>query len=509
MERAVSLVGDAVREKKRVLIHGDYDVDGIAGTALLFQFLDGQVGEVKRFLPDRRKDGYGLSERAVDWAIENGVGLLIAVDCGTSDGALVEKIMAAGIDVVICDHHEFPPDKEAKGVILNPIREGETYPFKHLSGTGVAFKLAKAMEAAGLNGNVSTDQCLDLVALATVGDLALLIDENRYYVRAGLERMNLSLRTGLRAIRDCARLNVPEITANHISFVLAPRLNAPGRVSSAKPSLEILCTDDMREAGRLGLLLESENDKRKQLTELVRCEVDQLIEAIPDRDDKGAFVLASEGWDEGVLGIAAARIVEKYGKAAILISITGELAKGSGRSVPGLHLKEQLDSCRHHLKRYGGHAQAVGLTIEASRLPAFEEEFSANVLEAARSLPAKPELAIDSDLTIDECTMELVEFLSMCEPFGLGNREPVWRLRNVHIDPNTGFVGNNHLKLFFHDEDQQEAEAIRFNWRRPITPEELHGRTVDLAVSLKKGFFRERFTPEIRVVDIKSSEGAA
>jgi single-stranded-DNA-specific exonuclease len=506
MERAVSIVAETIRDKKKVLIHGDYDVDGISGTALLYQFLKSQVSEVKRFLPDRRRDGYGLSKRAADWAVKNDVGLLIAVDCGTSDGALVGKLLDEGIEVIVCDHHEFPPDGGAKGIILNPVREGETYPFPHLCGAGVAFKLARALEASGFAGDVSTDQCLDLVALATVGDLALLTGENRYYVRAGLEQMNLSLRIGLKALKDCARLNAPEITANHISFVLAPRLNAPGRVSNAKPSLEILCTDNMGTAAKLGMQLERENDKRKEFTEIVRREVDELIDAMPDREDKGAFVLAREGWDEGVLGIAAARVVEKYGKAAILISIMGELAKGSGRSVPGVHLKAQLDRCRHHLKRYGGHAQAVGLTIETSRLAAFEEEFSAGALEAARGLPAKPELPIDSDLTIDECSMELLEFLSMCEPFGLGNKTPVWRMRNMHIDSRTGFVGNSHLKLFFHDENRREAEAIRFNWRRPLAPEELHGRTVDLAVTLKKGFFRERFFPEIRMVDIKLSD---
>jgi single-stranded-DNA-specific exonuclease len=510
MELAVSIVAQAIRDKKKVMIHGDYDVDGIAGTALLYHFLNSQIDEVKRFLPDRRKDGYGLSERAVDWAIENGVGLLIAVDCGTSDGALVERMLGKGIDVIICDHHEFPPDSPAQGVILNPIREGEPYPFKHLSGTGVAYKLTKALEASGFVGDVSTDDCLDLVALATVSDLAPLIDENRYYVRAGLERMSLSLRIGLRAIRECAGLNAPEISTHHISFVLAPRLNAPGRVSNAKPSLEILCSDDIKEATKLGLLLESENNKRKKLTEVVRREVDDLIQAMPDRDDKGAFVLAGEGWDEGVLGIAAARVVETYGKAAILISIVGDLAKGSGRSIPGLHLKEQLDQCRQHLKRYGGHAQAVGLTIEASRLPAFENDLSQCILEATHDLPPKPQLAIDSDLSIDECSMELLEFLAMCEPFGLGNKQPVWRIRNVQIDPKTGFVGNSHLKLFFHDENNREAEAIRFNWHFPFQPEDLHGKTVDLAVSVKKGYFRERFFPEIRIVDIKfHEEGAA
>jgi single-stranded-DNA-specific exonuclease len=510
MKLAVSKVGEAIREKKKVLIHGDYDVDGIAGTALLYQFLENQISEVKRFLPDRRKDGYGLSERAVDWAVDNGVGLLIAVDCGTSDGVLVEKLLGKGIDVVICDHHEFPQDLETKGVVLNPIRKGETYPFRHLSGTGVAFKLAKALEASGFVAGVSTDDCLDLVALATVGDLAPLIDENRYYVRAGLERMSMSLRTGLKAIRDYAKLNAPEISAHHISFVIAPRLNAPGRVSNAKPSLEILCTNDEIEAGILGELLESENNQRKKLTEIVRREVEDLLNAMEDREEKGAFVLAREGWDEGVLGIAAARVVETYGKAAILISIVGELAKGSGRSIPGLNLKDQLDRCRHHLKRYGGHAQAVGLTIETSRLQAFEKEFSSCILEATRSLPAKPELTIDSDLTIDECSMELLEFFSMCEPFGLGNKQPVWRMRGMQIDTKTGFVGNSHLKLFFHDERGRSAEAIRFNWRQPIAPEELHGMTVDLAVSLKKGFFRERFFPEIRVVDIRPhEEGAA
>ncbi len=503
MQRAVTLVESAVREGKKLLIHGDYDVDGIAGTALLYQFFESQVPQVLRFLPDRRKDGYGLSDRAVQWAIENNVDLLITVDCGTSDGALVKKLLEKGIDVVVCDHHEFPSDGEAEGIILNPIRDGEMYPFKHLSGAGVAFKLVQALEKSGVVGNCSSEDLLDLLALATVGDLVPLIDENRFYVRAGLERMNVTLRPGLEVIRKSARLLGRDITARHISFVFAPRLNAPGRLANAKPALEILCTQDKVEAEKLGSILEHDNGRRRELTEVVRREVEEIIEGMNNREERGGYVLAGEEWDEGVLGIAASRVVETTGKPTILISLQGDLAKGSGRSVPGVNLKAQLDRCRHLLVKYGGHAQAIGLTMESSLLPDLEKELSSSLQKETVGIPKKPVLTLDADLRIDECTMELVEFLSMCEPFGHGNKEPVWHMRAVSIGSNSGFVGNGHLKLFFNDEDGRSAEAISFNWNRPLGPEELNGKVVDLAVTVNKGYYLERFYPEIRVVDIK------
>jgi single-stranded-DNA-specific exonuclease len=500
----VALVEKAVRERAHVMIHGDYDVDGISGTALLFQYLDGTVDKVSRFVPDRRRDGYGVAVRAVEWALENGVRLAIVVDCGTSDGALLGRLEDAGVDVIVCDHHELPADGNTRGVLLNPVRDGETYPFRSLSGTGVAFKLVQALEASGICGRIRSDTLLDLTALATVGDMCPLVGENRYFVRSGLELMNRAPRPGVDAIKGVSRIGRRDITASHISFALAPRLNAPGRVSRPKPSLEILCTREKGEAIQLAAILDGDNERRKELTRHVEDDVTRRIRAMPDLDAHGALVLAGEGWDEGVLGIAAARVVEQFARPAILMSLKDGVAKGSGRSVTGVNLKEQLDHFSKSFVRYGGHAQAVGLTMDADKVADFSSRFSERLREFVSPSAGLP-LSIDTDLDLEECTMELLSFIARCEPFGFGNKTPVWKLTDVQILRDTTIVGDGHMKLFFQDTRGNTGEAIAFGWDRPQTPESLHGRAVDLAVTIKKGAYMNRVYPELRLLDIRSN----
>ena len=504
MDRAVERIQHAVKAGEPILIHGDYDVDGISGTALLYGFLYGVVPHVFRFLPDRRKDGYGMARRAVDWALDNHVGLFIAVDCGTSDGDLIALLEKGGVDVIVCDHHEFPVDREARGIMLNPVREGERYPFRGLCGAGVAFKLAEALEASGVMGSQPTSDLLDLFALAAVGDLAPLVDENRILVRRGLHSLNHNRRVGIDVLKSMAQVDAPEITAHHIGFAFGPRLNAPGRVANPRPSLEILCSTDRPESVKLATVLESDNNQRRDLTDKVRREVFDMIASMDVADDPGGFVLAGEDWDEGVLGIAAARVADEFGRPALLITKTGELAKGSGRSVPGVHLKEQLDGCREYLVRFGGHAQAVGFTIEPQRIDEFREALSQNLKIATSDLPRKPRLRIDSEVSLSESTLELVDFLGTCEPFGYGNKNPVWKIAGVTVLPQTRTVGSGHLKICVGDESGVGVEGISFNWeQRQIPPEALHRRVIDMAVTVHKGYYLQRVYPEIRVLDIR------
>ncbi len=502
MQTAVDLMKKAAADGKSVMIHGDYDVDGISGTALLYQYLDGVVPEVFRFVPDRRRDGYGVAERAVEWALKNAVGLVIAVDCGTSDGDLIARLEDGGVDVIVCDHHELPADGKTRGVLLNPVRKGETYPFRSLSGTGVAYKFIQGLHAAGVRGNVKPEALLDLNALATVGDMCPLVGENRYFVRAGLELMNNAPRPGVAAIRGFARLTHRDITATHISFALAPRLNAPGRVSRPKPSLEILCARDKASAMQLASVLESDNERRRELTREVGDDVTRRIRAIDGLDALGGIVLAGENWDEGVLGIAAARVVDEFARPAILMTVKDGIAKGSGRSVPGVNLKEHLDFFQDSFVRYGGHAQACGLTMESDKVQAFAAGFAERLREFVSPSTGLP-LKIDSGLDLEECSMDLVGFLGRCEPFGFGNKTPVWKIADVQISRDTCIVGDGHMKLFFQDTRGNPGEAIKFGWDRPETPDDLHGRVVDLAVTLRRGEYMKRVYPELRLLDIR------
>jgi single-stranded-DNA-specific exonuclease len=503
MRDAIDVVARAAKEGRSVLIHGDYDVDGISGTAILYQYLEGVFEKVYRFLPDRRRDGYGLSERSVQWAIEKGVGLFVAVDCGTSDGELIARLEEKGIDVVVCDHHEFPADGGARGVILNPVRPGETYPSPALCGAGVAYKFVQALHHDGIRGNNEPEALLDLLALATVGDMMPLVGENRYFVRAGLELMNESPRPGLEAIKSYSRIGSRRITAGHISFIFAPRLNAPGRVARPKPALEILCTDNKDEARRLASELEYDNENRKGLTEIVQADVFDRIRELPDLSARGGFVLAGDHWDEGVLGIAAARVAEEFGKPAILLSVTGDVAKGSGRSIRGVNLKKHVDRLQDFFVRYGGHSQAVGLTMNADRIEEFDRALSESLKEDIDPEITAPPLAVDASIDLEECSLDLLAFFSRCEPFGYGNKEPVWKISDVQVLRDTTYVGDNHLKLFFQDARGNPGNAIAFGWDRPETPDDLINKAVDIAVKIKKGSYMKREFPELRLVDIR------
>jgi single-stranded-DNA-specific exonuclease len=498
------LVEKAVNEGRSILVHGDYDVDGISGTAILLQYLWGLTDDVHWFLPDRRKDGYGLSDRMVDRAIEKPVGLFIAVDCGTSDREQIARLESNGIDVIVCDHHEFPTEGAAGGVMLNPLRPDESYPNPSLCGAGVAFKLVQALYASGVRGKRTPESQLDLLALATVGDMMPLVGENRYYVRAGLELMNRSPRPGLEAIKSYSRLGSNPIRSGHISFILAPRLNAPGRVAKPKPSLEILCTEDKDEARRLASELEYDNEKRKGATRDVRDDAFDQIRDMSDRSSLGGFVLARAHWDEGVLGIAASQVAEEFGKPAVLLAISGDIAKGSGRSVPGVNLKKHVDRLHDLFDRYGGHAQAVGLTIKTARIGQFGRALSESLKEDIDPGETTPPLAVDASLDLAECSLELLDFLANCEPFGNGNKEPVWKISDVQVMRETTYVGDNHLKLFFQDSRGSPGEAIAFGWDRPQTPDDLHNRAVDVAVKIKRGYYMQREYPELHLLDIRT-----
>jgi single-stranded-DNA-specific exonuclease len=240
----------------------------------------------------------------------------------------------------------------------------------------------------------------------------------------------------------------------------------------------------------------------------VHEEVLSIIRGMGDPESIDGFVLTGQDWDEGVLGIAASRVVEDFGKPAVLISLAGDVGKGSGRSVRGVHLKEQLDKCESHLLRFGGHAQAVGFSIEPSRVAAFTDDLSGHLAAATSSLPAKPRLKIDAELALDECSIDLLDFLARCEPFGFGNKTPLWKISNVVVANETRIVGGSHLKLYLRDESGRTADAIRFNWdKRAVPPEALHGRVVDLAVTVKKGYYLRRYHAEMHVVDMREHEG--
>lgn len=459
MEPAVARVLAAVRRGERVAVHGDFDVDGITGTALLTLLLrelrvDGRAAELlPPFVPDRLRDGYGVSARQLDLWAREGVKLLLTVDTGAAAREELERARQAGVEAVVLDHHLFR-SRPAAAALVNPRREDNAYPNPDLSGVGVAFKLAQAIRQAApaaLPERFLAD-VLDLVALGLVADQMPLVGENRVLVTLGLRRLRERPRPGLAELLRVAGLDKSfPVTANHLAYQLSPRLNACGRVGKVQTALDLLLTDDRARARRLAEEADQTNRERQRLDQAVKEEAAALAAPFVAQGDRG-LVLASPGWHKGVIGIGAARLVEQYHVPSVLIAIEGDEARGSARSVAGVDIKAVLDRCARLLPRYGGHAQAAGLTLRADDVDAFRREFLAALAEAPGGGPP-PEL-FDLELPLAEMTAgdaaALVAELEQLEPFGSGNREPVFRCDGLRLQGEPRTLGNgDHLRFAF------------------------------------------------------------
>ncbi|MFB0508889.1 MAG: single-stranded-DNA-specific exonuclease RecJ, partial [bacterium] len=367
MEKAVERVIAAIKKKERILVYGDYDVDGTCGTALLVRVLNKIGANVSFYIPHRAKEGYGLSESGVIFAKENDFSLIITTDCGTTDFNEIEMAKNAGIDVIVCDHHE-PKDTLPKALaIINPKRHDTNYPFRELAGVGVSFKLAWALLSATGNTKEDLIEHLDLVALGTIADIAPLLDENRALAKFGMLKIKDTNKVGLRALLKTAGLSGKMITPYEIGFMLGPRINASGRISEAGKAVELLITEDGKRAAAIAQELDLENQKRQKIEEEILIKASERVERM-DLDKKRFLVLADENWHEGVVGIVASRIVERFYRPTILIALKEDKGKGSGRSIPGFHLYQALKSCEDHLLGFGGHKYAAGLTISRENI---------------------------------------------------------------------------------------------------------------------------------------------
>ncbi len=442
MEEAVNRIREALSKREKILIYGDYDVDGLTATALLTSVLKEMGGSVYSYIPHRTKEGYGLNEEAVHLAYKDGVNLILTVDCGTN--SLREVILARklGIDTIITDHHEVESVALPPAVaVINPHQLDCSYPCKDLSGVGVAFKLAQ-----GLSGLQNVEEYLDLVALGTVADIVPLNGENRILVRYGLEKLARTKKVGLRALMQTSGISKDKLTAREISFILAPRLNAPGRLDSAEKSLRLLLTESEEEALCLVRELEENNRRRQVIQEKILRGAQEKIEKEPEKKLCPVIVLADESWHPGLVGIVASKLVESYCRPAILIAMDKEKGKGSCRSIEEFHILYALRECSRLLTRFGGHSRAAGLTIPKRNLEKFCEQMQEVGREKLAGKDLLPRLRIDMELDLSDVTEELVKDIICLKPYGSGNSEPVFISHNVQaIRPRT--VSNRHLKM--------------------------------------------------------------
>lgn len=458
MTAAVDLLSRCVEQKEKVAIVGDYDVDGVSGTALLVAVFRACGLETEAILPNRLSDGYGFQTTQVERARQSGCSVIVTVDCGTTAVEAVAAALSAGLEVIITDHHLPSPDLDAGAIQINPQQAECTYPFQELSGAGLAFKLSIAL-ASRRGRKVPLDALLRIACLGTIADLVPLVGENRVIASLGLRALEHSRSEGLKALLQIAKVR-PPFRADDIGFRIGPRLNAAGRLRSPDEALELLLSQDANRARVLARELD-ECNRERQLTE--RRIVEEARALFAEVDPlPGILVGWSEAWHKGVVGIAASRIAREFHRPAVLLAVEDSSATGSGRSIPGVHLHGFLDGWRERLERFGGHAQAIGLTVAVDSLPALKSEWEAAAVWPDEVLVRRREYELE--LSATEITKDLVEELDRFHPHGQGNQQPLIRLGPLSLEGRPRIFGKGHMQATARGEEGGTVSILGWNW---------------------------------------------
>lgn len=504
--RAADRIVVALEGGETILVHGDYDVDGICATALLTRWLRALGGRVVPFVPHRLRDGYDFTGAGLSAARKAGAGLIVTADCGTVAHETVDAASAAGIDVVVTDHHAVSSSLPSAYAVVNPQRPDCPYPEKGLCGTGLAYKLCELVATSAGAEREELITYLDLVALATVADLVPLSGENRVLVHYGLRRFGDSRVPGIRALLDVAGVTPSDVNAGQIGFVVAPRINAAGRIGESHDALRLLLTEDEEEARELATRLDVTNTRRRDEDQRT---LDEAVEMLLDRFDPGTdygIVLASEGWHPGVIGIVASRVAERVFRPVVLIALDGEGGRGSARSIPGFPLFEAISDCSEHLRRFGGHKQAAGMDLAREKVPAFATAFN----EAARARLSpdqlQPVMRPDLAVSLPDVDLQLVHWLGYLGPHGIGNPGPLFISHGVTVQA-ARVVGENHLKAEL-ARDGASLDAIGFGLADRFPADTLSGSTYDALFRVERNEWKGRVRPQAKLVDLRPSPGA-
>jgi single-stranded-DNA-specific exonuclease len=506
MEPAVDRIHHALRNGERITVFGDYDVDGITSAVLLSRTLRTLGGHVSTFLPHREDDGYGLHPATLDRCMEaQKPDLLLTVDCGSSSVEAVRSAAARGVDVVITDHHALPDELAPARAVINPKRSPDGSPWSGLCGVGVVFKLCHALVKAGRRSGSSAAADLDLreglglVALGTVADVVPLTGENRTLVRHGLVSLQTTENPGLKALMQSAGIS-GEIEAYHVSYLLAPRLNAAGRLGTAERAMELLSTEDPVRAEALAGELERSNQERREIEKAAYEEAEQQVDSAFDPDRDFGLVVYSEGWHPGVIGIVASRLVSKFHRPVIVVTTQKNgRTRGSGRSVEGFNLVEALEACSDTLLRHGGHPMAAGVEIDKDRIGEFRERFSAVAADRLRGSDLLPVQPVDGWLNLSDVDESLMLAVESMRPFGMGNPSPVWASSRLTVLGRPRIIGERHLTLtFLEGMDQREAIGFRMADRVPLPP-----GLMDAAYTVQRKEWRGRKTLQMVLQDFR------
>ena len=506
MHEATQRVIKALTTNEKICVYGDYDVDGTCSAALMYLFLKELGANVETYIPNRITEGYGVSITSIDILKERGINLLITVDCGITAVEEITHAKKLGIETIVCDHHQpkdILPDAYA---VLDPIKPGCTYPFKHLSGAGVAFKLAVAVgERIGKKDMAL--KYLDLVALAGAADIVPLLDENRILVKEGIDLINTNPRPGILALIKGARMEPGNLSAGQIVFTIAPRINAVGRLGDAIRAVELFTTDNPKKALELAQVLEDENIERRKIDEMTFSHAMQLVDSEIDFDANLGIVLHYEDWHPGVIGIVASRLVEKFHRPAVMLTTIDGVAKGSARSVPGFNIYEALQNCDDLLLQFGGHEAAAGLAVELEKLDEFKQRFNAVLKQNMTSENIIHEINIDAKLSFSEISPKFLRVLDQFAPFGPGNMRPVFLSENVSLVYPPRIVGSNHIVTSFKQNGNDKVfDAIGFNLGAFATHIDKEKNLVDIVYTIESIQKDGKTYPQIRLKDIHVKE---
>jgi single-stranded-DNA-specific exonuclease len=509
MEKAVTRLETAIAKQEKILIYGDYDVDGTTSVAMMYTFLKSRINQIEYYIPDRYSEGYGISYKSIDYAAENKITLVIALDCGIKAVDKIIKAKEQGIDFIICDHHN-PDDKTPPAVaVLDPKQPDCNYPYKELSGCGVGFKL---LQAYCQKNNIESEEIydlLDLVVVSIASDIVPVTGENRVLAYYGLKKLNSNPCIGLKTIINFAGLNDSEITISDIVFKIGPRLNASGRIEHGKKSVQILVSDDIDKLDLLGEEIDSFNEIRKTLDRDITLDALDMIEKDLDLKNMNSTVLYNRDWHKGVVGIVASRVTEHFYKPTIILTESNGMASGSARSVGNFDLYEAIGQCSDLLESYGGHMYAAGLTMRIENIFEFKKRFEEIVSSQITDKQQIQTIDADTKIPLSEITPRFFRILKQFAPFGPHNMTPIFVTEDVFDAGTSRLVGKNkeHLKLDLVEPDVNSGifSAIAFNQSNKFDLV-TSGLPFDVCYSLTENEYRGKTNLQLFIRDIKKRE---
>lgn len=498
MAKAAERVQTAIDEQENICVYGDYDCDGITSTVLLYTYLQTMGAQVSYYIPDRDREGYGLNFSAIDALSQRGVNLIITVDNGISALEEIDYANSLGMQVVVTDHHKPRETLPNAVAVVDPHRTDCTAPFKNLAGVGVVFKLICAME--GGDGIELLDYYGDLTCIGTIADIVSLTGENRTIVRYGLERLQYTDNVGLRALLEISGLMDKRITCENVGFILAPRINAAGRMGITQKAVDLLLCEDEEEALELAALISEQNKVRQGIETEILKDISLEISKNPSILYERLLVLSGEGWHHGIIGIVCSKIMERYAKPCLLISVDGDEARGSGRSIEGFSLVDAIAKCSSHLTRYGGHTLAAGFSLDTANIEDFEEKLLLNAKEEFEFMPVMT-VNIDREIAPQELTVQNLKKLSVLEPFGMDNETPVFAVLGAQIEAIYPIGSNGgHIRIRL-QKDGHSFYAVYFGMTQERFPYVI-GDTIDIAANCDVNVYNneERVSAKIKTV---------